>query len=160
MKDTEKTNLQKALDNFITELKELSEAYPESDFNDYLIEEVVPALTEDDQLYSTSVFSKLEVAIILSQSELKNKSYSLERAINFMNVDAICWLLDHIYTLNHTMETLNLFARGTHVDKSALSDRARQLKVDRNELQKWINRDLFERIQGYENDIKELQGGQ
>ncbi|MFH5884079.1 hypothetical protein ACG2F4_07190 [Halalkalibaculum sp. DA3122] len=157
MKSTKKTDLQKALDNFITELKELAEANSETDFNNCLIEEVVPALTENDQLFSTSVFSKLEVAVILSSSELDNKSYSLEGAMHLMNDSAICWLLDHIYTLNKSIESLSLFARGSKVDKSALLDRARQLEADRNELQKWLNGDIYERIQEYRNEIKTLR---
>ncbi|MCW9706542.1 hypothetical protein [Fodinibius salsisoli] len=70
--------------------KGLAEAYPEKDFDGYLIEEVAPVLTEDDQIFSTSVFSKLNLAVMLSRYELENRGRFLERAMRLMNDKAIC----------------------------------------------------------------------
>lgn len=156
-KDKEKTTLQTVLCNFIGELKVLAEAYPESDFDEFLIEEVAPALTEDDQLFSTSVFSKLEVAVILSQSELENKSYSLEGAMHLMNDDAICWLLDHAYTCDKAINVLRSFKKGYEVEPKDLRYAYNSLSADNNQLQKWLNEDLYERIQAYRNEIKKLR---
>ncbi|MEL7832755.1 hypothetical protein [Fodinibius sp. Rm-B-1B1-1] len=160
MKSTKKTDLQKALNNFITELKQLAEAYPESDFDNYLIEEVAPVLKKDDQLFSTSVFSKLRIAVILSRSELENKGYPLKDAMSFMNDDAICWLLDHIYSCNNAINMLSQFKNGYKIDPEDYKYAYDGLNSDKKQLQKWLNFDLYDRIQIYRNEIKELQGGQ
>jgi uncharacterized membrane protein YfbV (UPF0208 family) len=158
MKDTEKTNLQKALDNFISELNKVAESCSETEFNDRLIEEVAPALTEEDQLFSTSIFKKLEVAVELSQLNSDNMWRSIESAMTLMSNDAICWFLNHIYTMNKTVEILKSAANGHDVGgPPTFRDRAERINRDKRELQKWLNNDLHERIQLYKNDIKKLQ---
>lgn len=153
MKNTE-NNIQKTLDNFINQLKQLEATCSESEFDDYLINEVAPKLIKEDQLWGTSVFRKLDIAVELHKPASEQMIYSIEGAMKKMNNHAICWFLDHIYKVDKAIKILDGKKQvGTRDLESSING----LKRDKEYLQESLNGDLYERIQLFRNDVKKLQ---
>lgn len=153
MNNTNKTSLQKALDNLIKELKKVADEHDENEFGQLLAEQLGPALAEDDQLFGTSVFVFLDVAVQLYQLESDLKKLSVESA------------LDKV-TDRHLLE----YASCVHDVKRFILDKEPTSNADAGILHKWkqalrsaidledyANLELHQRVGGYSTDIKRLK---
>jgi hypothetical protein len=153
MENTEK-NIQKTLDNLVNQLKELESTCSESEFDEYLEKEVAPKLTKEEQLWGTSVFRKLDIAVSLYKPECEQMNASIMGAMFVMNNDSIQWFLSHVYELNKAIEVLEGSKR---MDYQELEHLTEHLDNNKRYLQKCLNGELGERIQRFENDTKRLQ---
>jgi len=146
-------SLQSATENFINEIKKLKEqSNSESDFDDYLCEHVAPILNDRKEIYDCSVLEKLELTAWINKSVLDQTGVSLKGSLFSMNNDGICWLLEHINSINQVLALFEPYG-----DKDDKERRIKSLTRHTDELQDWLNGELFERIQNYKSEIEILR---
>lgn len=152
MKNTKNNNqaVKEAFDNFIDEISLLDKELGACELENVLSEIIGSKLVETELPHGWTVFTALELAVMFSRSELENKNESIESSIRKMDVNAIGWLLDHIYMIN---EVLKATEKNLSEDKAPLSGLRRHLE----ELQEWINDNTYNRLQDYQREIKKLR---
>lgn len=139
---------QNHLNSFIEGLKEVSEELSEGEFEQYLKIDILPGLVEDKTVYGDSIWGKMDVVkTVQIDSILEERGLNMEMAVMKMDVDSVCWILEHLWAI-----------KGVINGPAAIESKYRDsLKEDYIQLQEWIYDDMFERIQGYEHEIKELR---
>lgn len=140
-----------SMNQFVDDLKGVAELLSESDFEDYLEDQIMPPLLEDETVYGTSIWTKADIVrVVQIESVLQEKSLSMENAMYKMNNEAVCWIFEHIYTMQKVLKKYDPDGKGDRYIK--------RLRRDMDQLQGWINGDMFERIQEYASEINRLRG--
>lgn len=152
MDNTNKTSLQKALDNLINEIKELAEEHSETDLDQLLADQIGPALAKEEQVYGTSVFAFLHVAVSLHDLESNQKALSVESALNKVTDK-------HLLEYADCTDVVKRFILGK---EPVSSDVAKQYEWNEAlksalKLESHVSNELYYRVQGYGNDIKKLK---
>ncbi|WP_421774422.1 hypothetical protein [Gracilimonas sp.] len=155
---TEQTSIQKHLTGLIAELKKSSKKLSESEFDELLKEEVIPGLIEDEEVFGTSIWMKIHlVKTIQMDSILDERGLSIERAIQFMNVDAICWMVELANNITELLEMIER-KRKHNLEDEDMPSTMKYLEREAKQLTKWLLYDAYNRNQEYEFELKELNG--
>lgn len=138
-------------------LVDLSESYEsdkenglgEPEFTQFLIDNVIPHLTEFKEVYGTTSLNHLDLAWELSDPEREYNITSIERAAYRMKWDALMQIESISYHMKNTIALC---------EKHALkSDDIEYLKKDAEELREALLSALWDRAQVHESRIEKLK---
>jgi hypothetical protein len=154
----ELTTVQIHLTALITELKKNAKILSESEFDDLLKDEVLPDLIKDEQVFSTSIFSKMQIIkTVQIDSILDERGFGMEESIGLMNANAICWMVEYVNHITDLIKMLEFKRKFNHEDED-MPRTIDYLERESKELTKWLLCDAFNRNQEYEHELKELNG--
>lgn len=159
--ETIRTQIKEAAQQIAEGLKGLEKNHSEGELEKVLKEDVFPPLLNDKTVFGTSIWNKMDVVkTVQIDSILDERSNNLEHSIRLMGADGICWLSEHVMSLNNVMECIEDVRRaGFDLDKNGeLKHSIEALNAETKELTKWLLEDAFERNQNYEYELKQLNG--